>query len=60
MIPPNAFVLFLILFNSCCVVAASLMAEKTNVGIAVFLVDRTNFSDKDDGITRWGKNKARP
>ena len=36
------------------------MAEKTNVGISVFVVDRTNFSDKDDGITRWGKNKARP
>ena len=38
------------------------MAEKTNVGIAFFVVDRTNFSDKDDGITRWDKTifKARP
>ena len=36
------------------------MAEKTNVGLAFFVVDRTNFSDTDDGIMRWGKTKARP
>ena len=30
---------FLILLISCCVVAASLMAEKTNVGVAVFVAD---------------------
>ena len=35
------YVLFLILLISCCVVAASLMAEKTNVGVAVFVADNT-------------------
>ena len=39
MIHPN--VCFLILLNSCWVVAASLMAEKTNVGVAVFVAGNT-------------------
>ena len=44
MIHPNVFVfLFLILFLSCWVVAASLMAEKTNVGMAVFIADITSM-----------------
>ena len=33
--------MFLILLMSCCVVAASLMAEKTNVGVAVCVADNT-------------------
>ncbi len=39
MIHPNVF--FLILFISCSVVAASLMAEKTNVGVEVLVADNT-------------------
>ena len=40
MIHPNVFVFnFLILVISGWVVAASLMAEKTNVGMAVFIAD---------------------
>ena len=39
MIHPN--VCFLILLICCWVVTASLMAEKTNVGVAVFAADNT-------------------
>ena len=39
MIHPN--VCFLILLICCWVVTASLMAEKTNVGVAVFVADNT-------------------
>ena len=43
MIHPNIFVFnFLILLISGWVVAASLMAEKTNVGMAVFIADTTS------------------
>ena len=41
MIHANVFVLFLILLIFCCVVAVSLMAEKTNVGLAVCVADNT-------------------
>ena len=41
MIHANVFVLFLILLIFCCGVAASLMAEKTNVGVAVFVAHNT-------------------
>ena len=42
MIHPNVFfVLFLILLISCWVVAGSLMAEKPNVGVAVFVADNS-------------------
>ena len=40
MIHPNVF---LFLFFICWVVAASLMAEKTNVGTAVFIADITSM-----------------
>ena len=39
MIHPN--VCFLVLLICCWVVTASLMAEKTNVGVAVFVADNT-------------------
>ena len=41
MIHPN--VCFLILLICCWVVTASLMAEKTNVGVAVFVADNTYY-----------------
>ena len=37
--------LFSILVISCCVVAASLIAEKTNVGVSVFIADITSMCD---------------
>ena len=37
MIHPNVYVFFLILLIYCWVIAASLMVEKTNVGVAVLL-----------------------
>ena len=44
MIHPNVWVFnFLILVISGWIVAASLMAEKTNVGIAVFIADITSM-----------------
>ena len=44
MIHPNVFVFnFLILLISGWVVAASLMAEETNVGMAVFIADITSM-----------------
>ena len=41
MMHPSVFVFVLILLICCWVVAASLMAEKTNVGVAVFVADNT-------------------
>ena len=44
MIHPNVFVFnFLILLISCWVVAASLMAEKTKMGMSVFIADITSI-----------------
>ena len=42
MIHPNVFV-FLIFLISCWFVAVSLVAEKTNVGVAVFVADNTSM-----------------
>ena len=41
MIHPNFFLKFVLV--SCWVVAASFMAEKTNVGMAVFIADITSM-----------------
>ena len=49
MIHPN--VCFLILLICCWVVTASLMAEKTNVGVAVFVADNTY-------VCGWGSDGA--
>ena len=44
--------LFFILLISCWVVAASLMAEKTNVGVAIFVADTTSLCGlRSDGAT---------
>ena len=43
MVHPNVFVLFIIVLISCWIVAASLMAEKTNVGVAVFVANNTSM-----------------
>ena len=42
MIHPNVVVVFYVMLISCWVVAASLMAEKTNLGMAVFIADITS------------------
>ena len=41
MIHPSVFVFVLLLLISCWVVAASLMSEKTHVGVAVFVAGNT-------------------
>ena len=49
MIHSKVFVLFLMLLICFWVVAAALMAEKTNVGMAVFIADITSCGFGSDG-----------